>query len=76
MKKKSNGGITGNDNGSDHVCRVRQHSSRQPDSGCTGECRHGNRGSKDRKRQRKCCGRRNHIDCVGTIYRIRRRCAA
>ena len=48
----------------------------QPDSGCTGECRHGNRGSKDRKRQRKCCGRRNHIDCVGTIYRIRRRCAA
>ena len=20
-------------------------------------------------------GRRNHIDCVGTIYRIRRRCA-
>ncbi len=32
--------------------------------------------AKTEKRQRKCCGRRNHIDCVGTIYRIRRRCAA
>ena len=42
----------------------------------TGECRHGNRGSKDRKRQRKCCGRRNHIDRVGAVYRIGRRRAA